>query len=388
MTIYFLYLAVVILVGWYLLGDTITPRNRAICLGVTAVAVLVIMTCRYSIGYDYISYERIFTEVSAMSMGEVIATHRMEPVFFIFTKLMSMVSLNYHVFLLACNLIMVGFVFWTIYRYSPMWWVSAVLYLTLQFMPHSMNLLRQSIAASIIFASFPFLKKGKLIPYMLMVLLASSFHISAIIMIPAYFLLRAPYKLSVLATYSGIVLVAYIGFTPILRFATTYLFPQYAQYVNSSIYAGQNSFAYVMMPFAYVLGVLLAAKGLLERDKQNNALIYSSVFTFFVYLFITRMYIVERFSIYFFMFAMILLPEIIVMLTPKALPTSPTVAQKVEYKKQNENQKVVMILVVFGSIAYMLFAATTGFHKAYPYVSIFDKQNAVSNDSYFQDHTN
>lgn len=388
MTVYVVYLAVLILVGWYLQGDTaVSDRTRAICLGVTAAVLVAIMTLRYGMGYDYFSYQDIFTGMAATPMSEVIAGHPTELGFYIFTKLVSMVTAEYHIFLLCCNIIMVGCVFWVIYRYSPVWWVSAVLYLTLQFMPHSMNFLRQSLAASILFTGWGFLKKGKLIPYMLVVLLATTFHISAIIMIPAYFLMRLPYNRKVLAFYGCGTLVVYLAFTPLINFATTHIFPQYAQYIDSSIYAAGNNFTFVYVPLACFVGAVIASKALLERDKSNSILIYSMLFTAVFYLFMTKMYIAERFSIYFFMFAMVLMPEIIATLTPAPLPDKATTNMKIERKKQLQNRQVVMVLVVAGSIGYLLFAAATGFHKAYPYVSVFDQQNAVSNNEYFKEHS-
>lgn len=389
MTVYVVYVAVLILVGWYLQGEAaISNRTKAICLGVTGLALVAIMTLRYGMGYDYNSYKEIFETVGATPMGEVIAAHQTELGFYLFTKLVSMVTGEYHVFLLFCNIIMVGCVFWVIYRYSTSWWISSLLYLTLQFMPHSMNLLRQSIAASILFAGWGFLKKGKPVHYLLVVLLASSVHISALIMIPSYFLLRLPYNRKVLAFYGCGTLVAYLAFTPLLNFATTYIFPKYAGYINSSIYAAGNSFTFVYLPLACFVGAAMAAKALLARDKSNGILIYSMLFTAVFYLFMTKMYIAERFSIYFFMFAMVLMPEIISTLTPEPLPAKATTNMKIERKKQLQNKQIVMILIVFGTIGYMMFAAATGFHKAYPYVSIFDKHNAVDNNSYFQEHSN
>lgn len=388
MTVYMLFLAVLILTGWYILNDKTSKKTQTICLMVTAGAVLAIMSCRYAIGYDYFSYEEIFKATAAAPISELIKAHKTEMGFYLFTKLVSMITTNYQVFLLFCNIIMVGCVFWVIYRYSPIWWVSSVLYLTLQFMPHSMNLLRQSLAASILFAGWGFLKKGKLLPYVLVVLLASTFHISALIMIPAYFLLRAPFKLPVLAAYGGGTLVAYFAFKPLLTFAVTYLFPQYAFYLDSSIYGGQNGFSLSVVPLICLVTALVAAKPLIERDKSNSILIYAMFASFVFYLFMSKMYIVERFSIYFFMYAMLIFPEIIAMLAPEPLPNKAPPAVKIAYKNKWQNQQVVIILIVFGSIFYMIYASVTGFHKTYPYVSIFNKQDAVENQEYFEKHLN
>ncbi|MEG1778421.1 MAG: EpsG family protein, partial [Angelakisella sp.] len=263
---------------------------------------------------------------------------------------------------------------------------SSLLYMTLQFLPHSMNLLRQSIAASIIFAGWGFLKKGKFIPYALVVLLAGCFHISAIIMLPAYFLMRMPFKLPIIATYGVGTVVAYVAFDPLLKLVTTYIFPQYALYVDASIYSSGNGFSYSIVPGMCLIAALIAAKPLIAKDKNNSVMIYSVLLAFVFYLFMSKMYIVERLSIYFFMVAMLLLPEIVSLLTPEPLPAKPSPAAKIAYKDKKQNQQIFTGAIILITIFYMLFCVKTGAHKAYPYVSIFNQQDAVSNDDYFQNH--
>ena len=77
-----------------------------------------------------------------------------------------------------------------LYKYSRMLEVSLFLYIASGAFIVSMNGLRQYLAASIVFAGTKFLLEGRWKPYMLLVVFASFFHQSALIMIPIYFVAR------------------------------------------------------------------------------------------------------------------------------------------------------------------------------------------------------
>ncbi|MEG1874088.1 MAG: EpsG family protein [Angelakisella sp.] len=385
MAIYFLYLVSVVMVGWYLLGDKVTTKQKSNCMLAFGLFLVAMMTLRYSIGYDFISYSGMFDQYKAMPWDQFRkATGIHEFIFHYLMKGVAAIGGGYYHFLLVCNLIMVGCVLWVIYRHSPVWWLSLTLYLTLQFVPHSMNLLRQSLAASIAFAGWDFLRKGKFWKYTAVILLASCFHISALIMIPCYFLLRLPFTLPVLVVYGVGLLGGYFAFDPLLKLATT-LVPQYEHYIASSIYGQGNSFLYVLLPFVLAIAALLLAKPLIARKKSNSILVYSTLFTFVFYLFMTKMYIIERLSIYFFMYAMLLLPEIVAMFRERDEQNA-QVTQKLKQQALSR-QTLAILAIMLVSVGYLLFAAKDGYHKTYPYVGVWEQEKAISNDQYYQEHS-
>ena len=76
----------------------------------------------------------------------------------------------------------------TISRYSQYPITSLMMYYTMGLYVFSFSGLRQSIAIGIVFLSYRFILDRKLIPFTLLILLAMSFHLTAIIFFPAYFL--------------------------------------------------------------------------------------------------------------------------------------------------------------------------------------------------------
>lgn len=390
MMVYLLLIAFLIGGGWFLCDHLGGKKMEWTYLLISGAAFVVIATLRYSIGFDYFSYQTIFEDIAALpGWKEVLEYGASYPLFAILNRLVAMVGGSYHILLLVCNLIMTALVLWVVYRWSCNKWLSLLLYVTMQFFPHSMNLLRQSMAAFILFAGYGLLRRKKFIPYLLLVLVAAGFHTSALVMIPCYFLLNLPFNWYLVGAYAAATLIGYVAYQPLIEFVTTYIFPQYAMYLDS-IYATANGLSYVVVPAIYFLCVALFANRLLKRDPRSSILIYSSLFTFILYIFITRMFILERLSVYFFPLIMLVVPEMVDTFQVDSLNQEELSKkdkhtarkQMAQVKEQKFYRNWALVTAVLLSLLYFSFAYVRGFHKAYPYISIFEKEKAVSNDDY------
>ncbi|MEM5682910.1 EpsG family protein [Bacillus toyonensis] len=76
----------------------------------------------------------------------------------------------------------------TLYKYSRLIELSLYVYITSGMYLTSMNGIRQYLAAAIIFAATKYIFEGKWKKYTLIVLCASTFHASALVLMPIYFL--------------------------------------------------------------------------------------------------------------------------------------------------------------------------------------------------------
>lgn len=75
----------------------------------------------------------------------------------------------------------------------------------------TMNFIRQSIAGIIALFALEFLKKKKFLPYLMIILVASTFHKSALILIPFFFINLIPLNKWVLAVYSAVTALIYFN---------------------------------------------------------------------------------------------------------------------------------------------------------------------------------
>lgn len=331
-------------------------------------------TMRYGIGYDYFNYERLYEQLGPMTAAQLVQ----DPVgkqfigYSLVTHLLYRAGLDYRSLLLVINLLMTGVVLWFVKRYSPLPWMSLFFYLTLQFFAHSMNLFRQSIAATICLLAYPFLKRRKLLPFVLVVLLAAAFHTSALFFLPFYWILNWKCDGRLLGGLALAAVPVYLFSNRAAQLVTQYLFPNYAGYIGSRYWAGLG-YRYAIFPILYFAAAWLTRRWLLAERQENRILINSSFYVMLLYVFSIHHMILERFSIYLFPYAMLLLPKMVV-----SVPAVQGEGRKKENKhlERQRRESVVLLaaLAVAAGFAYLCFASmqgTNGFHKVYPYVSVW-----------------
>lgn len=336
--------------------------NTILYLILMGILFTILSSFRYAIGFDYYSYRTIYTETASQNILEIIQLHKNEILFYLWNKLCISCSLSYTCYLFITYLFLHSVVLSFIYRYSKLPWMSVFFYITLQFFAYSMNLFRQSIALSFFLLAYPFLVQRKIKPFFLLILVGGLFHNSLFFMLPLYFLLPQKNTKKTFLGYFVLFLFLYVSSSPLLTGIQHLLPVQYSSYFNSIYWQG-NSFRYVIFPTLYLLIVFLLGKNLSVSSTVKNSYLNSAMYTFFISFFITKHFILERFSIYPFSLSILVLPEIIY-----SYFTSPK-----EDSSKQWRHSIVPFLIVLYAVSYFLFAVTEGFHNVYPYISLFDR---------------
>ncbi len=141
---------------------------------------------RYWVGTDYGAYYRwSLSEWSAVWNGII---QYKEGGFSFLVKLARTIWNNGQSVILFSALITVGLYSWTIYKYSPFYLLSILLYLFMGEWQGGFNGVRQYLAAAILFAGHHYILERKLWQYFLVVFIAGMFHTTAFIMILPFFL--------------------------------------------------------------------------------------------------------------------------------------------------------------------------------------------------------
>ena len=93
-------------------------------------------------------------------------------------------------------------------RYSVDFFYSSFLFMTLLTFTWMMNGMRQFICVSILFACCNWIKEGRIVKFIIVVLLLSTVHLTAIMMIPIYFVVRAePWSRRIALFIAAIILI-------------------------------------------------------------------------------------------------------------------------------------------------------------------------------------
>lgn len=158
-----------------------------------------------------------------------------EPGFNLLLKAISLITTNGRIMLLIINLIFFTLFFRFILKYSCCIWLSVFLFIGMEIFDQSMNLVRQLLALAIIVNSFDFLITKRYIKFCLIIILASTFHFTAITFLVAPFLQMIKLTQTKVLIYYTIIPILFILSSSVLTFIMSEL-NIYSNYLNSSAF--------------------------------------------------------------------------------------------------------------------------------------------------------
>jgi transmembrane protein EpsG len=188
----------------------VAPRSRTAKFWalVSASILVAVAALRWHVGTDYMTYAFLYDGYKATSWGDYSLFS--EPGIRILARLASWIHDDSAVMFALASLVTVGLSVRTIYRHSPMFALSVLLYVITGAWQGSFNGVRQYLACAIIFAGHRYVIDRKFTKYMLIVILATLFHVSALAMA---FLWFVPLKRLGTLRAAGLMIVAALGLT-------------------------------------------------------------------------------------------------------------------------------------------------------------------------------
>ena len=205
---------------------------------------------------------------------------------------------------------------WTFKKYSSLFELEIFMYITSGYFIVTMNGIRQALAASIIFMGTKFIVDGKFKQFLILVLIASTIHSSALILIPVYFIVRNEawskeiIKLIILSS------IAFFLFEPIM--AKVYEMLQGTRYAAyEDINEGGASIIRTMIALVPVIMAYFGKDKIKEKWPDSNVFINMSIINLIVMVFSLYNWAFARFAFYFQTYNIILLPYMIGLLFNK-----------------------------------------------------------------------
>ncbi len=168
-------------------GQAVVRPEPVVALLLSLVLILT-AGLRYGVGSDYDTYfhwrvrdwNEVFRNIVRFREGG----------FSLLAKLSRTIIDHGQTLIFVSAAITIGLYAWTIYRYSPTYLLSMLLFLFLGQWQGCLNGIRQYLAAAILFAGHRLILEKKPWQYAVLVLAAAMFHASAAVMIVPYFLLN------------------------------------------------------------------------------------------------------------------------------------------------------------------------------------------------------
>jgi transmembrane protein EpsG len=197
-------------------------------------------------------------------------------------------------------------IFLVLFKYSRMIELSLYVYIAGGLFLISMNGIRQLLAAAIVFTATKYLIDGNWIKYFFIVIVASLFHQSALILIPIYFLVRSKAwsKSTVVLIISALVIVVgFDQFTSVLFSAIEDT--QYGHYKDFT--EGGANVIRVAVELIPIAIAYLGREKMREIFPDSDVIINMSILGFVFMVIATQNWIFARFAIYFSLYQLILI---------------------------------------------------------------------------------
>ena len=265
-----------------------------------------------------------------------------------------------NIFLFIHQIIVNSLVYYTIYKNRekfPMW-LAMLSYLTIYYC-RTYNFLKQAIALSIVFYSFKYIEEKKVIKFIISIIIASTFHSTALVAIVLYFInYFINRKEKIMYTYIIIMIgmITTFGIKEIME--VLYNFNLLSErYYNYLAFAIKEEF-YIdiletIFKLFFLILYLLFMKKINEKDKMNNFLGMSIILEFMFIQIRTIIEYADRIAFYFGYMGILLIPQMSNVLTKNKK------IQKIY------NFIVVILLIIYWYIKFVHYRAC----EVYPYSS-------------------
>lgn len=366
MAIYYFIICSLTGLGFFMTEKQNKTRMTRCYLAIAFVSLTLLASLRYAIGFDYFSYRNIFEMTAGWSFGSIFSSYcRSEPLFFVLCKCFQLAGLPFQMLLAAVSAFLVFMIVWMVLRFSAIPWMSIFLYITLQFFAYHMNLMRQSIALCFFLLAWPYWKKRRFLPWAALLFIGGLFHNSLWLICPLFILLPKKLTRRSVGCLAALTICGYLLFDPLFLLVRPLLPEKYAIY-DTTFFWHSNDWEYLVLPALYCLLIYLFRSRI--RDEYQRTVYVNSAFYYVLFsLFITKHFILERFAIYPFIFALFAIPDILASYRPKDGET---------LHSTRRYYCMMALFVAFGA-AFFLFSAAKGFHNVYPYVSLLDRSRSV-----------
>ncbi|MCR8635405.1 EpsG family protein [Paenibacillus radicis (ex Xue et al. 2023)] len=230
--------------------------------------------------------------------------------FGIFQMILKKFTEDPQMLIFICALITNLLIVLVLYKYTRLFELSIYVYITSGMYVVSMNGIRQYLAAAIIFAATKYIMDGNWKKYTLVILFASLFHGTALILIPMYFIVRRKaWTTTTFLILSFAVLFA-MGYSQLSGlFFSAIEDTQYAEYSKFSE-GGAN----IIRVFIYIIPIALSYLGrekLRELFPNSDYIVNMTILGAVFMVISTQNWIFARFSIYFGLYNLIIISWIV-----------------------------------------------------------------------------
>lgn len=267
------------------------------------------------IGNDSIAYSESFNDLY-ISNSFWDLDGRFEPGYQYLSKFIKIyVSAETPALFIITSFLIQFFCVWFMYHNSKKLWLSIFLFITLRYFFFSVSAVRQGLALGLCLFAYEYLKRNKIKHFFIYVFLASSFHFSALIFLvfPLFKNLKFTIKKALV-----IGLIASLVFA-VLSQVLTYVVPTISyggDYLEQGVTDDFTSrLGAILIALFTLVGILFALYFKYHKSESEVGMrryeLWGVFFSFIIGVLAIKFGILMRFTYYFAMFSVILIPNVI-----------------------------------------------------------------------------
>lgn len=307
--------------------SSVDQKRKNVLFFISYLMLMLTAGLRYETGGDWTSYTQIFTTIEPID--EVLSGNRqyfdwmagLEVGYKYLNSICKSIADNVQLLFFVVAIIISTFIFKGIKRYSPYPILGVLVYFGILFFALDMIVLRQGIAAAIMFFGYRYIEDKKFWRFLIVCCFASLFHISALIGVFIYFVVRPRYPNWLLVTL-GVVFVGMLVFQVkwMGGIATSILSTQVDEgvaeklvtYTQREAYATSRGITLGLLVNVIVFIILIVRRKSLESQRYFNVFLNLFVLYLFVYCCLSEFVEVgNRLKYYFMISFVVLIPQIV-----------------------------------------------------------------------------
>jgi hypothetical protein len=314
MIIYIYNLFSILTFGFILLYVLKSKRAKIFFFIVVSIQLILIIGLRgWDVGWDTRNYIYFFDKYGSLGFGALInGIFELEKGYLLFQYFIYN-TYNHPTFLfLVIAFLYISSVSYFIYNNSTNPLLSYTIFISMGYFTFSMTALRQAIAIAIILFSYKYLKERKVFSFIFFVLIASTFHFSALAYLPFYILSHK--KITRLYLLSSIPIIVLAFF---LRVQLFNIFTQLGGYDYNSIDTAGPKTLFLLLVLIFISAIFL--NKLINFKQLENKILFNALFIGILFTVLAFIHPAAlRVSFYFTFFILLFIPKIISSLRDKS----------------------------------------------------------------------
>lgn len=330
----------------YVKGIDYQKKNKFALLFFFLLLTALVALRHKTVGNDTQNYINLFSAYSLVDWSDILSLSS-ETGFALFNKLVSVFTDEPQVFFAITAIITMAMIYHTYKRLCVDPSLTIVLFCIMSTFVMAFSGIRQMLAIGIGFIAYEFTRNKKLIPFIIAVIVAISFHTSAFMLAFMYPLYHA--KITKKWLYAVVpAMIAVFVFNERIFYLLSFYIEQYTEYEGGITQTGAYAMIVLFVLFA-VFAFLIPDESRLDEEiiGLRNLLLFAIVMQMFAPLHMIAM----RMNYYYIIFIPLLIPKII------------------EYRSERWKQVAIVgrhVMVVFFFV-YSFISLSSGVLHVYPY---------------------